>query len=741
MKTFIFGKKSYLTKKLHDNLKNSFVYSLGDDEIKKINFNDSNIIINSFYSSLYLDKINNYEDFINKSIFEVSKFLDILKNFKINQIIYSSSSSIYNSINEEDFSDERNRKLYASTKYNVENLIKNFCNKKKIKLCISRIFNIFGEEEKFSIISKIINCYHNKKIQLDLINKGESVRDFIHIDNVVNCYKQIIRNKNTGILDIGSGFGVKIIDIVESLGKKNFKIHYIKKDESNFSIAQNISFNLDKKKNLEIFFKKQLKLKKNIKFEKIFTKRKNFIHDYVPGSIIYGAGKSGKKLLKLYRATKINEISYFVDDDPDIVKNKDLDGIKILSFKELLSLSRHKIINNIIIAIPSLSLKNLEKLSKKLATISLNVSYFNKDYLGKKNYINLSDLTEKFISDLFKRKTQTKFDFINNIKNKNILITGAGGSIGSELVKQSLMYGANVIAFDHSELALYNLEKIINQQLSNKKLKLILGSINDLTKLNNIKKLYQIDLVLHAAAYKHVNILENNVSLAIKNNVFGTKNILDTFNKKNIQIVIISTDKAARPISVLGATKRLAEIVSQIYINSNEYKSEIKIVRFGNVFGSQGSAIELFIKQLNNNLPVTITDLKVKRFFMSVQEACNLVLNVTTFKESKKIFILNMGKQVLLKDIIFKLAKIKNINQKNVILKKIGLKKGEKLSEELSINKKLNQTPNKEIFLVNEPQYKKLIVQKFLEELNIQKDKLNNSLLRNLIFNFLKKEK
>ena len=179
MKTFIFGKKSYLTNKLHENLKNSFVYSLGDDEIKKINFNDSNIIINSFYSSLYLDKINNYEDFINKSIFEVSKFLDILKNFKINQIIYSSSSSIYNSINEEDFSDERNRKLYASTKYNVENLIKNFCQKKKIKLCISRIFNIFGEEEKFSIISKI-NCYHNKKIQLDLINKGVSERFYTY---------------------------------------------------------------------------------------------------------------------------------------------------------------------------------------------------------------------------------------------------------------------------------------------------------------------------------------------------------------------------------------------------------------------------------------------------------------------------------------------------------------------------------------------------------------------------------
>ena len=143
---------------------------------------------------------------------------------EINHIIYTSSSSIYNSINEDDFTDERNRKLYASTKYNVENLIKNFCYKNNIKLSITRIFNIFGDKEKFSIISKIINSYKSKIIKLNLINNGESIRDFIHIDDVVECYKKILKNKIFGIVDVGSGYGVKIIDLINAIGKKNFKI-------------------------------------------------------------------------------------------------------------------------------------------------------------------------------------------------------------------------------------------------------------------------------------------------------------------------------------------------------------------------------------------------------------------------------------------------------------------------------------------------------------------------------------
>ena len=247
---------------------------MSDKRIKNINFTNSNIIINSFYSSLKLEKIKNYENFINKSIFEISKLLDLLNKQEINHIIYTSSSSIYNSINEDDFTDERNRKLYASTKYNVENLIKNFCYKNNIKLSITRIFNIFGDKEKFSIISKIINSYKSKIIKLNLINNGESIRDFIHIDDVVECYKKILKNKIFGIVDVGSGYGVKIIDLINAIGKKNFKIKYLKKNETNYSIAQDLKFKTNKFKSLEKFLKIRLELKNDINFEKIISTKK-----------------------------------------------------------------------------------------------------------------------------------------------------------------------------------------------------------------------------------------------------------------------------------------------------------------------------------------------------------------------------------------------------------------------------------------------------------------------------------
>ena len=358
MKTFIFGKKSYLSVELQKKIKNSRSFSLSDKRIKNINFTNSNIIINSFYSSLKLEKIKNYENFINKNIFEISKLLDLLNKQEINHIIYTSSSSIYNSINEDDFTDERNRKLYASTKYNVENLIKNFCYKNNIKLSITRIFNIFGDKEKFSIISKIINSYKSKIIKLNLINNGESIRDFIHIDDVVECYKKILKNKIFGIVDVGSGYGVKIIDLINAIGKKNFKIKYLKKNETNYSIAQDLKFKTNKFKSLEKFLRIRLELKNDINFEKIISTKKNYIQDYVPGSIIYGAGKTGKKLLKIHKETKNNHISYFVDDNPKVIAKKTIEGIKVLSFNELFSLSKYKTINNIIIAIPSISSKN-----------------------------------------------------------------------------------------------------------------------------------------------------------------------------------------------------------------------------------------------------------------------------------------------------------------------------------------------------------------------------------------------
>ena len=327
------------------------------------------------------------------------------------------------------------------------------------------------------------------------------------------------------------------------------------------------------------------------------------------------------------------------------------------------------------------------------------------------------------------------------MKNKIVLVTGAGGSIGSELVVQLLISGSIVIALDHSELALYNLKKKLDFNYKKKNLKIILGSINDRDYLVKIKKLYKIDVIFHAAAYKHVNILENNVELAIQNNIFGTLNLLQTFNSRKFEIIVISTDKAVKPISILGATKRISEIISQDFQKKDNYFSKIKIVRFGNVFGSQGSAIELFINQLNTNQEITITDFKVKRYFMSIKEACNLVLSVTRQKKLGRIYILNMGKQILVKNIIEKLAELKKIDKLKLKIKEIGLQKGEKLNEELSINKKLIKTNNNEIYIANEPIYSHNDVNELLNKINeniyIKKDYY----LKKLLFNFLYKEK
>ena len=407
----------------------------------------------------------------------------------------------------------------------------------------------------------------------------------------------------------------------------------------------------------------------------------------------------------------------------------------------MVQISKKRIINNIIIAIPSLKPEKLKRLIKKLTPLALNVSIINTNLFGQNSFLSLSDVTNTVLFDLLKRKPKVNINLLKSISNKTVLITGAGGSIGTELVKQTLGSGANIIALDHSELALYDLEKNLSTDFNKRKIKIILGSITDKALLNSIMKKYKIDIVFHAAAYKHVNILENNISLAIKNNILGTCNLIKIFNKRNLQIIIISTDKAARPKSILGATKRISEIVSQNYNSSSKYLSKIKIVRFGNVFGSKGSAIELFLEQINKKVPITITDYRVKRYFMSIREACNLVIQTTKLKNENKIYILNMGTQILLKNIILKLAEIKKIDKKNLIIRKTGLKKGEKLFEELSISKKYFKTRVKDIFSTEEPYYDEEKVENLLKILNENLFKKNQSFLRNKIFTFLSKEK
>ena len=255
----------------------------------------------------------------------------------------------------------------------------------KIKLnYVLQEFLIFLKNERFSIISKIVDSHKSKSNKLKLINKGQSIRDFIYIEDVVKVYKRIIKAKSEGIIDVGSGFGIEIYDIIKKLGIDNFKISNIKKNETNFSIAQKIRFNLSTKNSLENFLFKNLNLKRNIELKKIYSTKKNVLEDHVQGSIVYGAGKTGQQLQKMYKQTGTNLVSYFVDDDKKILRKKSINGIKILSFHELTLLSKQKTINNIIIAIPSLPLKKLNLLVSKLTAITLNVSFINLNSFGER---------------------------------------------------------------------------------------------------------------------------------------------------------------------------------------------------------------------------------------------------------------------------------------------------------------------------------------------------------------------
>jgi len=262
-RTIIFGKKSFLSEELNKKIENSFVTSIDFflNDIKtfqKYRHKKINVIINSFFPAYQLSKIFSYREFYKKSIENLSTLLDVLKIFSINKIIYSSSSSIYNSYNNFIKKDFFNRRIYSSSKFACENLIVNFCQKNNVRFNICRIFNMYGNDEKFSVISKIIKCY-KKKIEFNLNNNGKSIRDFIHIKDVAIIYKKILLSNENGIIDLGNGHGYKIADILSQIGLQNFNIKNFKINEEIISIAKNIYYKNKSTKNqntLENFIKK-----------------------------------------------------------------------------------------------------------------------------------------------------------------------------------------------------------------------------------------------------------------------------------------------------------------------------------------------------------------------------------------------------------------------------------------------------------------------------------------------------
>ena len=739
IKNVIFGKQSRITDAIAKNLKNVEIISANNLDLKKLKNKykkKTNFIFNNFYPSFKLNQLNtdDYQKFAELSVLSLIKILSNLSSKHINKIIYTSSASVYNltdSLMDTNI-DAYNRKLYASFKISAEKVIQNFCQTKNIKFYIMRIFNTYGDhKDQFSFIEKLITI-KRKNLSLKLINNGISLRDFIHLTDVAEIYKKFLINQyEPGVYDVGTGNGVLIKNLVDFLEfNKNKIINKNNISQMNKSIANteklkksigNYEF-----KSVEKYLKHKIKIKR---YKKLNLTKIDYPNSRYEGSVIYGAGYAGKRLYMNLQEQK-EKVIYFIDDDPKKHNTLFL-GIPVISFDNLKKINKKKIVDKIFIAIPSLNENQIKKLNKKLSLFFFDVRYLPEKKLLINNQINLNDLEVDQVNSLLERKP-IKRKKILSLKNKNVLVTGAGGTIGSEICRQLIFQDAKkIIGVDNSELAIYQKNNTIN-----KKIKLLLCDVNNQSLLKRIINDNKINLIIHAAAYKHVNILECNISAAVKNNIFSTYNICNLAKKYSCKMIFISTDKAANPISILGYTKRVAEKICEHYNKQVGKKNLINIVRFGNVFGSSGSAITNFIEQINSNQSLKITHPKASRYFMTILEACYLVLLTTSIKPDNKIFVLNMGKPLNILRLAQKLGKLKSkINSNYKFRYQItGLNPGEKLHENLVDKNEIKSKLNKEIFFVKSKFNKKLNFNTYFEKLVfLYKKQQKNKLLKQLM--------
>ncbi|MBD3841636.1 MAG: polysaccharide biosynthesis protein [Campylobacterales bacterium] len=334
----------------------------------------------------------------------------------------------------------------------------------------------------------------------------------------------------------------------------------------------------------------------------------------------------------------------------------------------------------------SVDIQKVYPLLKKLEIEDFKVSQNYKDTKIELKNISVEDLLARHPKDL--DKTVIK----NFIKNKTILITGAGGSIGSEIVRQCVSFEAKkLVLVDHSEYNLYSIE----QEIANSGVQVVPVMISVVDK-QNIQKVFEKHkphIVIHAAAYKHVPLCEENISQAIKNNIIGTKNIIDLSCDNGAEkVVLISTDKAVRPTNVMGTTKRICELYAQ---NVDSKNTEVVAVRFGNVLGSSGSVIPKFKSQLESGGPITVTHPDITRYFMLIPEACELVLQAASIGKGGEVFILDMGEPIKIVDLAYKMIELSG--KKDIEVKFTGLRPGEKLYEELLIDESEGSTPYESI--------------------------------------------
>jgi len=389
-------------------------------------------------------------------------------------------------------------------------------------------------------------------------------------------------------------------------------------------------------------------------------------------------------------------------------KNIKINGIEVYTLKDFL---KKNIESEIAILDKSVKLSNYYEKFDSIGIKTIKIATDYNQYGANIKDISVEDLLARHPKDLDKEKIK-KF-----IKNKTILITGAGGSIGSEICRQCKVFGAKkLILLDNSEYNLYS----ITEELQDMEIFSVMQSVVNRNLLEETFSKYSPEVVIHAAAYKHVPLVEANISEAIVNNIIGTKNIIDTAIKYNVEkFIMISTDKAVRPTNVMGTTKRICELYAQ---NSNGQGTDIVAVRFGNVLGSSGSVIPKFKQQIESGKNITVTHPDITRYFMLIPEACELVLQAGAIGSGGEIFILDMGKPIKIVDLAKKMIVLSGRNDIKIVFS--GLRPGEKLYEELLIDESDCTTEYESITIAKPTHYEINKLSQDIEDLLVSKNQL-----------------
>ena len=442
-------------------------------------------------------------------------------------------------------------------------------------------------------------------------------------------------------------------------------------------------------------------------------------------TMLIGAGDAGRMIIdEIYNNAEAfdSKIVCVIDDNRSKVGHY-IKGFKIEgSTKDIERLAKKHEVEEIIIAIPSASKERIDKIVTECHKVECEIKILPSIYMQMEENEKVSPMSqirplsyEDFLGrdQIVVDDTQIK----NDLADKVILVTGGGGSIGSELCRQIAKANPKtLIIFDIYENNAYDIQQELLRKYPSLDLRTIIGSVRDYDRLEKVFKKFKPDLVYHAAAHKHVPLMEVSPYEAIKNNSFGTLNTVKLADKYKVKkFVLISTDKAVRPTNVMGASKRICEMIVQTYDKISK-NTDYVAVRFGNVLGSNGSVIPLFLKQIENGGPVTVTDEKMERFFMTIPEAVSLVLQAGCYAKGGEIFVLDMGKPVRIKALAEKLIRYKGLEpNKDIEIKITGLRPGEKLYEERLMEEEGMQTTPNKLISIGKPLN---ILESFLNDLD-----------------------